>query len=73
MEQVHGDLRLIVASLSCALLVQDDRLFSDFVRWNRGLDRARGNQDAVTEETLTVIDEALGAGFAGAHRMLADA
>ena len=72
-EQVHGDLRLIVALLSCALLVQDDRLFSDFVRWNRGLDRARGSQDAVTEETLRVIDEALGAGFAGAHRMLAEA
>ena len=73
MDQARGDIRLVVAALSCALLATDDRLFTDYVTWSRGLLTRRGIGDDVLAESLAVFDDALGPGFPGAHRLLAAA
>lgn len=69
-EQARADLKLIVSSISCALLGGDDRLFADFVTWSRGLLDARGVTAIVLDETLAVIREALGDGFPVARSMI---
>lgn len=73
LQQARSDLRLIVSSLACAMLCADDLLFTDYVAWGRGLLDARGVQAVVLDESLAVIDNALGADFPRAHRLLSAA
>lgn len=70
-QRAHSDVKLVIAALSSALLVKDDRLFTERVAWTRGLPETRRARAIVLDESLTVIAEELGHGFPGAHRMLA--
>lgn len=72
-EQARGDLRLIVSSLACALLADDERLFVEFATWGRGLLEARSVPAAVLDESLAEIGDALGPGFPRTHGLLAAA
>jgi len=72
-EQARSDLKLVISSLSCALLVDDDRLFTAFVAWSRGLLAARGINGGVIDESLAVVNDVLGPGFPASHRLLTTA
>jgi methanogenic corrinoid protein MtbC1 len=64
------NVRQVVGALSTANLVEDDKVFLDFVDWARGLLTQRGYDDRSVRARLTAVETALAAGYPHARRLL---
>jgi methanogenic corrinoid protein MtbC1 len=71
--QVRADLRLTVDALASAVLSGDDRLFTEFLDWTRGLLAARRVSAAALPDGLAALRGVLGPEFPVSHRLLAGA
>lgn len=69
-DHARSDLMLMTSALACALMADDERLFTEYVAWGRGLLPTRGIPAAVLDQSLEVIADSLGPGFPGARRLL---
>jgi hypothetical protein len=61
------------AAVGCALLSRDDRLFTDYVAWTRGLLAARDMVDMVVRDGLAVLHDVRGSAYPASQGLIGTA